>query len=563
VENPSEPVPGPGDPGPAAPAAARARPAARPEHAAALFAGLAAFLACWVLATGELGSLGGDNAEYVLLAKALREGRGYATTWYPGGDAPHTLYPPLFPLLLVPFAGGAPASFLACHFPVAVAAGVAVACLTLLFHRRGLPPAAAALGAFAPALSVLWLRCGADILSELPFLAFVAGTLLALEPPGGGALLPRRAVAAALLATAAFYTRTAGIALLPAAGLALATRARGPWRWALPPGMAAACGAWFVRGALLGSSSGTYGGVLTSATAGGDPGLVGRVAANLAGPYFHGLPGFLLPRPGEPWGVLGTALWILALAGTAIGLRRRRLAAAPEAFAGAYLVLVAAWPFQDSRFALPLAPLLALLAVEAVAAAAARLAPLRAGAAAVAFAAILALPNAHAAATKTYPRAFRETPRHEGLPRNILRHQAARLTDTWGLDDEDFRREGPFLAAFLGALDAVRDDPDIAPGPVLATNPRIVGLLTGRTSLRPVAPGGRAPTEVTRFGTDPPAAHPEDIDAAVAKHGVRLVVRDPWNTPWATAIRAYRDWKGAHLVPVFDLQSTEVLVVWP
>jgi hypothetical protein len=123
----------------------------------ALAAAALAVLAAALVVSGELGSVGGDSAEYVLLSKALREGIGYRTTWAPGDPAPHTLYPPVWPVLLLPF-------FLGAHLLLAAFSGVAVFLVARLFERRGLPPVAAAAGALAPALSVLWLRCAGDLL---------------------------------------------------------------------------------------------------------------------------------------------------------------------------------------------------------------------------------------------------------------------------------------------------------------------------------------------------------------------------------------------------------------
>ena len=201
-----------------------------PPSAVAALVALAAGLA---VASREMGGLGGDDAEYVLLAKSLGGFEGYSSGWAPGPRVPHALYPPLFPLLLAPFAGSAPGSFLPCHLLVALLGAGATGLVALLFERRGLPPWAAAAGALVPALSFFWLASAADVLSELPFLFFVASALLLLEPGDADRLPTRRVGLAAAAAGLAFGTRTSGLALVlvVAAALVLDRRTRGRAAW--------------------------------------------------------------------------------------------------------------------------------------------------------------------------------------------------------------------------------------------------------------------------------------------------------------------------------------------
>jgi hypothetical protein len=444
----------------------RARSFAAPAAAAL------ALLAILPLLSGELGTLGGDNAEYVLLAKSLRALDGYASGWYPGPKVAHTQYPPLFPLLLVPFVGGAPGSFLPCHVLVALFGAGAVYLLARLFERRGLPPLAAAAGALVPALSILWLQTACEVLSELPFLFFVAATLLLLDPGEEERLPAKRIVGAAVCAGLAFYTRTAGLALvLPVAiMISLDRRTRGRTPWIAAGSLVAACGLWFVYGAIAGSAGG-YGDQLQS----GSDGLFARGWSGFRNLYFPNTPSFAFPHPGIFWNVAGWILWGLAGCALVQGFLRRRCLAVTEMFFVAYLVMQSAWPFADPRFAIPLAFLLVLLSIEAVR---------RWPTASLVFALLLLLPNAQRYFGLVLPRASRECP--ITAPGT---HEPARVPRTWTWNDDQYRQAATALASYLHACDLVREGA-YPPGTLLVSNPRVAALLCGRHAVQ--APVGEA-----------------------------------------------------------------------
>lgn len=508
-------------------------PPARRIPWAAIAAGGAALAAALLVASRELGSLGGDNAEYCLLARSLREGLGYRSAWAPGEAPLQTQYPPVFPLLLVPFVGGTPGSFLAAHLPVAAAAGAAVFLLARLFERRGLPPWAAAAAALAPALSLYWLRCAADLLSELPFLAFAAGALLALEPGGDGTgrIPPRRIAAAAACAALAALTRTAGIAVaIPVvAALGLDPRARGRAGWIGAGAVAAAVLGW----AAFAASAGTGGGYLDQAGAGG-PGLLSRAFRELVENYLPRTPNFLF-APVLPWlhPWAGILVWALALAAVLGGLLRRRALAVPEAFLLITLAMQCAWPFRDSRFALPLAALLAPLAVEAAHGLLARFAPRAATCATTALAAVLLCPNAWVLGTLVLPHSHRVRP--AAVPGS---HEPASFSHTWVWTDDEFRQGAPTTAAFLHACDLVREGaiPGLPEGPVMAGNPRVAALLTGRRAVQP--PKGGTPGAVAERARESGV-----VGAVVADFG----------DPYAEALRGWRDARPGDLEPLLAL----------
>ena len=443
-------------------------PSSRARSWAAPAAAALALAAILPLLSGELGTLGGDNAEYVLLAKSIASLDGYGSGWYPGPKVPHTQYPPMFPLMLAPFAGGAPGSFLACHLVVALCGAGAVYLLARLFERRGLPPAAAAAAALVPALSMLWLQSACEVLSELPFLLFVAATLNLLEPGEEERIPPRRIAAAAVMAGCAFYTRTAGLALvIPVAlSISLDRRTRGRAAWIAAGSLVAACGLWFLYGTLAGNAGG-YGDQLQ---AGGDS-LLARGWKGFRNLYFPNTPAFAFPHPGGFWNGMGWLLWALGALGLVLGVRRRHCLAVSEIFLVAYLAMQSAWPFADPRFAIPMAALLVGFAVEAAGAIGRRpWIP-------IAFAALLLLPNAQRYFGLVLPRAHRERP--AGAPGS---HEPARIPQTWRWNDAQYAQAALPLASWLHACDEIRNG-SLPPGTVLSTNPRIAALLCGRPAV--------------------------------------------------------------------------------
>ena len=499
----------------------------------ALAAAILAAAAATAVVSDELGSMGGDSAEYVLLSKALREGVGYRTTWAPGEPAPHVLYPPLWPVMLLPFSGAAPGSFLGAHLLLAGLLGGAVFAFARLLERRGWSPPAAAAAALAPALSIHALRCAGDLLSEIPFLLFAALALLLVEPGGEARVGARRVALAALCAGLAFYARTAAIALVVPLVIALCTdrRTRGPAAWIASAALVAAVGGWFLRGALVGGDATSYGAQLAE----GEGGLLARAWGQLVSVYLPGTPAWILPHAGWAWDALGWLLWALAVVGLVCGIARRRTGAVAEGFFLLWLAMQCAWPFRDPRFALPLAFLLVPFAIEGATLLFRRVPEvfaLDAGVAASLLALLCVVPNLVGYCTHVFPRAHREAPAIAGGG-----HRAAGVVDTWLRSDDDFRLLAPPLAAFLHACDVVRmagPGVGIPEGPVLASNPRVAALLCGRPAVG--APAG---------------ASPEALAALAREKGVALVIVDSFRGDGPAAIRAWADARDGTLEPVF------------
>ena len=179
----------------------------------------------------QLGSLGGDNARYLLLADALRDGKGYVETERPGSPR-HTMYPPLFPVLLAPLRAIEPDGYRLPHLLIVISALVAVAGFFFLL-RQTFGSLWALLGAALLGLLPVTARSLLPILSELPFLALTLWSLVFWEKHNrreGGVSFPL--ILSCLFASAAFLTRTAGIVLV--ATLVLGAVIRWPFHLGKP-----------------------------------------------------------------------------------------------------------------------------------------------------------------------------------------------------------------------------------------------------------------------------------------------------------------------------------------
>jgi hypothetical protein len=361
------------------------------RRVAALAAGAVALAAAVVLGSvfTPAPHTGGDNATYLSLAESLARGSGYVEHWDPEG-APHTKYPPAFPLLLAGLVLAGATTWSAFKVLAAFAVGAAV---VLVYGwaagRRG------ALAGAAVALLTLvaegWIDAGRWILSEPPFLFFTflclwaaEGGLPCLPRIGALARLPRTAgpdesatppagwaALAGFAAIAAFFTRSAGLPLvLAVAAVLLAAR-----RWrpaALFAAAFAAPASWWLARARLGGQ-GAY-----------------QSDFWMANPYDPALGTIgLLDLPLRAWNnlrlyageVLGAQWWgaaapaavallgiaVLALALWGWTLRVRMGAGVAELFLPLYVGLILVWPevWSGSRFLLPVVPLVLLYAGEA------------------------------------------------------------------------------------------------------------------------------------------------------------------------------------------------------
>jgi 4-amino-4-deoxy-L-arabinose transferase-like glycosyltransferase len=339
-----------------------------------LTAGLALFCQASTV-TDQLGSLGGDNARYLLLADAIRSGHGYVDIDRPGHPR-HTLYPPVFPLMLAPFRALDPDGYRLAHALVVVSSLASVLAVFFLF-RPPFGTAWALLSAALTAFLPVFARSLLPILSELPFAALTLWALVCWDRHqrrGGEVGAPL--IGACALAAAAFLTRTAGVALLAAVVLAAA------WRWPLRRGgpssfrkqglalvvslavVIPVVGGWYLWTRQGGPSHAGYLEQLVAR----DPYDPSKGQMDLAA-FAHRagerllLYGTFVPDVflegfglGPIMKIIGRVLLAgLFALGLFHGLRRPRLW---MLYLALYLAMVLVWPFEGERFLLPVVPLI-------------------------------------------------------------------------------------------------------------------------------------------------------------------------------------------------------------
>ena len=314
---------------------------------------------------------GGDNVVYYLLGKALATGQGYVSLYEPGTPQ-HTLYPPGYPILLVPVFWLFGGSFWAGK-ALSFAAAMAALALSVRYLRQRLEPRAESGIVFAFALFFMaanstFLAYSHWKLSDMPYLAVSLGALIFAEGEGRGV---KRWLPAALLAACAYLIRTAALPLCAAVTWGV-WRRHGRWAGACT---AALCLAVVVGWALRNAGADPEGpgylaqffavdpykpalGTLTATS------FAARVVDNLGTYAFLEVPRLVwpfLPALGEPEPlaayVLGAALVPLLLYGFARQVSRRGLQAG-DLYAALYVALLAAWHWKGDRFLLPLLPLL-------------------------------------------------------------------------------------------------------------------------------------------------------------------------------------------------------------
>lgn len=321
---------------------------------------LLAAIAVFQLATIRSGHVwGDDHALYMLHARALLEGRGYADTgfiynpenpWYSTA-----VYPPGFPLLLLPVIAGFGLNLFAMKTLV-VAFLVGTAAVLALLVRRDLPGpyslVPVALLGFQPYLTDF----KDNVLPDIPFVFFILLNLVLLHRlderrPHGRAGVLLGLLAGVLL----WYTiavRTIGITLFGAIALGLLLRRRMPGI-ALLVCVAAAALLVAAQRELMPAASGYATQVATAVSQRGialylpEPGKI-QLLAGETFLLWQGPP--TLVRNG-----IGVLVLLLGAAGFAGRLRRPTIV---EALVIAYGAAIFIFPVHELRYSLPLVPLL-------------------------------------------------------------------------------------------------------------------------------------------------------------------------------------------------------------
>ncbi|MEW6008547.1 MAG: hypothetical protein AB1629_02815 [Candidatus Omnitrophota bacterium] len=119
----------------------------------------------------QLGSFGGDNAQYIILAKALSSGQGYRAINFPH-QPPYTLVPPVFALMLSPIVYFFGYNFFLMHILILVLAAFSLVFLFLLLKNK-VNLATANLIVFLTGGHFLLLTLAlTQILTEIPYIFF-------------------------------------------------------------------------------------------------------------------------------------------------------------------------------------------------------------------------------------------------------------------------------------------------------------------------------------------------------------------------------------------------------
>lgn len=316
-----------------------------------------------------------DDARYLGLARAIRMGT-YRDFMWPGAPW-HHMYPPGFPALLAVWTaiGGERFDWLiVLHILLAVLA----LGMTFLAVRRGMSPLIGVLSLAVLAVSPRYIANAGQVGSEGALaLCFAAALWASVALPDGR----RQVVILVALSMLAPLMRSAGMALPAAVGLCWLSQRRyrdAAVLTAVGVVVLGALMAWTLADPVTVAGS-SYAGDLALAK-GRHAGFVGlmvrRLLASLDYYLARALP-VLLAMPTLEGSIvdnlIGASLLAIGLlAGTLRSFARFRVASLLLVMSG---LLLAVWPYQQSRFLVPLAPLLVPIILYGLEALLARMKP--------------------------------------------------------------------------------------------------------------------------------------------------------------------------------------------
>ena len=307
---------------------------------------------------------GGGHVGYLALAHSLVEDGAYRELWHPG-EPDHTKFPPLYPAFLAAMIlAGATTWGAFKASSIALTALATAFCFLWARRLRGDRAGVVVAVLFGASYAVLFAAQG--ILSEPLFLVATMGCLWLLAP-GKVEPKPRWELAAALaLAVAAYFTRSAGVPLIVAAGLWLAIGRR--WKELGVFAAVLAVPVFLWGRASAGDYASEFWLINPYAPDLGRAGLWELVVRAVTNAWKYAsdyVPNGLAGSLGGVAAVVGIALTVATLAEW---LRRVRSGpGVAELFLVLYCGLLAAWPWSGNRFALPILPLVLLYAYASVA----------------------------------------------------------------------------------------------------------------------------------------------------------------------------------------------------
>ncbi|MBK5291355.1 MAG: hypothetical protein JJE04_06750 [Acidobacteriia bacterium] len=307
-----------------------------------------------------------DDGLYLIGAKSLAEGSGYRILSLPGQPW-QTKYPPLYPLLLSAawvaapnFPGNLPWALLVSWLwlPVLLLlCGLYLRDLAFSTTRILVLCALLALNPVPAFLSI-------NLMAEVMFAALLLAVLLLAERAGTAGARPTLALAAGLLAAAAYLTKTAGIPLLLTVTCGLLWRRRILPASLFLAGMMPAVAAWILWSRAHTAASSdlvtlyytNYLGFYEATISWND--VLALLSTN-ADTYLRGLGGLILFNVSDGFfvGFFARLFAVVAIAG-AVRLARQRGVTQFHLFAIAYSVMLICWNYgPHERFLLPLLPL--------------------------------------------------------------------------------------------------------------------------------------------------------------------------------------------------------------
>ncbi len=358
------------------------------------------------LINGDIsGVRGGDGASYVLLAKSIATGHGFADINIPGAP-PHTQYPPLLPFIFSPFFYLFGYNF---TWMQVVVIGFAFATVWMIkaYFEEEAGRTGALMIALLTATNFFFLFFSRELMTEIPYAFFALLALYLLRKYERGGYAERGLLAVCAAFSAAYMMRMIGVTLYGGASVALLYRA---WRGSgvqrksearrfvlfsvfavLPFAL------WTIRGALYSRGVSTYESIFMRADyyskdAGGlgAYALFARFVKNSVY-YYEGVSRTLFSSAGLKGATEGLVLegllfviFIVFLAGFIHELRSKK--GAREFYVLFYFGLLTVWPVYGSgdarRYIVPMLPfiyfyfLTGVKTLSSLKDAAARLAPL-------------------------------------------------------------------------------------------------------------------------------------------------------------------------------------------
>lgn len=309
--------------------------------------------------------LSGDNAQFINIGRSLAAGLGLVETF--GDDpVPHTKYPFGFPLLIAIVHLVFPDSVFALKSMVVLLYALCIPLAYRLVRLYADPPVSLSV-ALLCLISPPLLDFSHQVMSEIPFVPVALLALIFLERAHRVPTYSHL-VYAILAMMAAYYIRSAGLALVGAGVLFFLLHKQ--WKEAamIAGGCLLLALPWYVRNAALGGGDYTgqllsidpyrpHLGTLTLVT------LVERLAANLEIYGLREIPRVFVPAVEHV--LIALPFSVLVLYGIISGMRRREL---PAVYLVAYLGLYLLWPqvWSDIRFLIPAIPVLFYVVLSSV-----------------------------------------------------------------------------------------------------------------------------------------------------------------------------------------------------